>query len=661
MKICKFFLCIATAILLVSCGIDAGDTFKAAEYPVQVSSVKDIRGFVGDRMALNRDVYLKNFPIEQYVDFIVDRKHEDWWWGMAEQHGKWVESSLLSALQADDLELFDKVRTQLYRIIASQEDNGYLGATSKEYRSPERPIRGMDPYELYFVFHAFMTYYEQTGDMTVLESVEKLAGYFLDNFGPGKHEFWPSELRYPDNVGKELTGHSEFAGHSVHYGWEGTLLCDPMARLYELTGKQAYLDWSLWVVGNIDRWSGWNAFSKLDDVARGSLGVDGLQPYVHAHTFHMNFLGFLRLYRITGDESLLRKVKGAWDDIAGRQMYITGGVSVAEHYEEGFVKPLSGGVVETCATMSWMQLCQELLLITGDTKYADALEKIMVNHVFAAQEVESGHCRYHTPPEGVKPQGYFHGPDCCSASGHRIISMLPTFFFAKAPGKFFINQFVPCEYKGDDFAFAIEGNFPDDDNFEIVVTKGSGLALNIRIPGWCQSASVRLNGKPVDGVVSGSYLVLDRRWKRGDRIELFFPMEEKWVQRENHTVLKSHSLAGGEIMYEYDGEAVAPYAFVKGPVVYSVDMYWNGALQDDDMPLDKIMKYDISSVPQRIDTPDRRLLGPVFKAGAYVGDEKKDVILTPFCNIGWWVKDGEPAPDVQKPAYTYSIWLDGRL
>ena len=121
--------------------------------------------------------------------------------------------------------------------------------------------------------------------------------YFLRYFGPGKNEFWPSALRYPDNRLKHLSGTSDFAGHSVHYGWEGTLLCDPIARLYEVTGKKKYLDWSLWVVSNIDRWSGWDSFSRLDSVADGTLGIDRLQPYVHSHTFHMNFMGFLRHLR----------------------------------------------------------------------------------------------------------------------------------------------------------------------------------------------------------------------------------------------------------------------------------------------------------------------------------------------------------------------------
>ena len=237
-----------------------------------------------------------------------------------------------------------KAEAVLNRIIDSQEESGYVGATAKSFRSLERLVRGMDAYELYFVFHAFITVYEETGDKKALTAAEKLADYFLQHFGPGKLEFWPSTLRAPENKQKPLDGQSEFAGHSIHYSWEGTLLCDPVARLYEITGKKKYLNWSQWVVSNIDLWSGWEAFSRLDSVADGTLGVDKLQPYVHLHTFHMNFMGFLRLYRITGDKTLLRKVTGAWDDIHERQMYITGGVSVAEHYEHDNVKPLSGNL-----------------------------------------------------------------------------------------------------------------------------------------------------------------------------------------------------------------------------------------------------------------------------------------------------------------------------
>ena len=52
------------------------------------------------------------------------------------------------------------------------------------------------------------------------------------------------------------------------------------------------------------------------------------------------------------------------------------------------------------------------------------------------------------------------------------------------------------------------------------------LAIRLRIPGWLRSApSVRLNGKPLDASAApGSYLMLNRAWKAGDRIEMELPM-----------------------------------------------------------------------------------------------------------------------------------------
>lgn len=658
MNALKTFVVVMASAIAIPSMADKHDKVTLLEAPVKVADVSGIDGFIGQRIDLNRNVYLKDFQIDKYVDFVVDRQHTSWDWTRAEQHGKWIESAYLSAIQGKDKQLYEKVKKELYRIIASQEPNGYLGATAKSYRSAKRPIRGMDPYELYFVFHAFETVYEETGDKKALTSVERLADYFLNNFGPGKNEFWPSKtLRAPENKHKVLTGTSDFAGHSVHYGWEGTLLCDPIARLYELTGKKKYLDWSKWVVSNIDRWSGWDAFSRLDSVADGTLGVDKLQPYVHSHTFHMNFMGFLRLYRITGDQTLLRKVEGAWNDIAKRQMYITGGVSVAEHYEHDYIKPLRGNIVETCATMSWMQLTQMLLQLTGNTKYADAMERLMINHVFAAQDALTGTCRYHTAPNGEKPEGYFHGPDCCTASGHRIISLLPTFFYAEKGNKFFVNQYVDAHYDGKDFQFSVAGNYPDGDVLTLSMLKGADKELNLRIPAWCANPSISLNGEQLSGVRAGAYYTVNRSWKKGDKLTISFPMEERWIERANHSDCKQYMLPGGEIMYDVKPTQLIPYAFLRGPVVYCVDMVWNPQLHNDDCNIEKDIRVDVSQKPVAIKKVDASMMTECFKAKGYYKGIPVELVLTPFANIGQWWRNGETKPQKNADAFTYGIWV----
>lgn len=658
---------ITTYILSVIIGCCAAyskdyDKIPLKEISVPVNAVKNIGGFIGERLRLNREGYIKHFPIEEYVAFIEERNHTSWDWTRAEQHGKWIESAYLSGIQSDDRELIAKAREMLDRIIASQEPEGYLGATAKSYRSPERPIRGMDPYELYFVFHALISVYEQTGYQSAMESAERLADYFLKYFGPGKHEFWPSYLRYPENIRKVQLKGSQFAGHSGHYSWEGTLLADPVARIYEKTGKKKYLDWSKWVVANIDKWSGWDSYSRLDSVADGTLTVDKLQPYVHSHTFHMNFMGFLRLYRITGDESYLRKVTGAWNDIVSRQMYITGGVSVAEHYERDYIKPLSGCVVETCATMSWMQLTQSLLELTGDTKYAEAIEKIMLNHVFAGQDALSGYCRYHTAPNGTKPGGYFHGPDCCSASGHRVISLISTFIYSTTPeGGVVVNQYLPSEYADNGFAFIIEGEYPDTDCINLTVTESrkSPAVLRLRIPSWCVNPKATINGKSLVGVTPGQYLTIRQRLNAGDRIEICFPKKFEWVKLQHHsTTIPYTRHDSAKVFYGEEPGKKAPYALTYGPLVYSLDMVWNPQVCNDDADFDKDIRIDIKTPPAKFEnTGCSKMIANPVKVKALYKNRPMELTMVPFTSTGIWFRDKDSLPDKDSETFSYGIWL----
>jgi DUF1680 family protein len=363
---------------------------------------------------------------------------------------------------------------------------------------------------------------------------------------------------------------------------------------------------------------------------------------------------------VTGDETLLRKIKGAWDDINRRQMYITGGVSVAEHYEPGYIKPISGHVVETCATMSWMQLTQALLELTAEAKYAEAMERLMINHVFAAQDAETGVCRYHTAPNGTKPDGYFHGPDCCTASGHRVISLLPTFFFAENGRNFYINQFLSSQYKGKEFSFEISGNYPESESFEITILSDKSIkkTLNLRIPQWCKTPHVSVNGKEVNNVQPGSYLALDRKWSKNDKISITFPMTLQWLKRAHHSHYVYESLPGGERMYREEATDKIPYALLRGPVVYALDMVWNDQLNNDDTNLEKDIRIDTKNLPVEISKPKANMIGPAYKAKALYKRREVDVTLTPFTTIGQWFRPGDAKPNQHSDAFTYGIWLN---
>ncbi|RYX81717.1 hypothetical protein EON83_22800 [bacterium] len=648
---------ILMAMVTLSVASAAHSQLKVQPVQVAVSpaAVHGIGGFVGERMAANRENYLKKFDINSHVAMVEAAKTRDWWW-IGEQPGKWLESATWSAKTANDANLEASTRAILARLEAAQKPDGYLGITDTAVRTPQQPLRGMDPYELYFTLHGLITASQELNDPKALAAAKKLGDYFADTIGPGKAEFWPSDIHAPQNHNVRLTGsHSPIAGHTVHYGFEGTLLIDPMLRLYEVTGDKKYLQWSQWVVANMDKWSGWDSFSRLDDVAAGKIGVDQLQPYVHSHTFQMNFLGLLRLYQITGDASLLRKVKGAWDDVAKRQMYITGGVSVAEHYEEGNFKPVSGNVVETCANMSWMQLTQALLELTGDPKYGDAIEKLLVNHVFASQTGDGDSYRYHTPPNGSKPEGYFHGPDCCTSSGHRLVSMLPEFFYAQKGDALFVNQYVPSTANfalpgGNTVALTQQTRYPEAETVTIEVTpkKAANFALNVRIPAWCAAPTLKVNGKTM--AAKAGYARIERSWKAGDKVELTLPMSLSWQQSD-----------GGE--EKNAPVANRPYALLRGPVVYALDtVWWNdkGVAAPPDvaawagMGIEKAPRYPV--VPTPADA-----LGPALEVPVTLIDgSTARAKMLPFANVGTWYRAGEAKPNPNSIAYSYAVWLQDK-
>ena len=636
-----------------------------SQNPLTVNEVPELRGYLGERWEANRSNYLNQFDIDHYVRLVEERKHCDWWW-LGEQDGKWLESAVLSSAHSDP-KLRAKAKSILDRIIASQEPGGYVGVTSKAFRDERKvPLRGMDPYEDYFRLHGLITAYEQWGDERALRSAARLGDYFVNHIGPAKAEFWPSNLRPPANRRKTLTGESAIAGHAVHYSLEGTMLIDPMLRLALATKDKRYLNWSKWVVDNIDRWSGWDTFSNLERVAAGTMGIHQVQPYVHSHTLHMNFLGFLRLYEITGDRSYLRKVAGAWKDIASRQMYITGGVSVGEHYEGGHIKPVTGHVVETCATMSWLQVTQYLLELTGEVKYADAMEKLLWNHVFAAQAIDGDTYRYHTAPNGVKPQDYYHGPDCCTSSGHRMISLLPTFLYGKDGTGVFINQYGASAAdvklsQGRSIRLRQETGYPEDTHVSITVEAASvgPTAIRLRLPAWCDSPRVKLNGEVQEDLKPGSYLVIEREWKAGDALELDFPMELKWVRSDSPWRTIIQRLAGGEIMHKpVEGDTPA-WALTRGPVVYAADtVWWN----QSNVPAPGKIGEEMAIVPdlqkvRQIEKPGK-LVGPVYAAEFVTADGKRlSVPMVPFTNIGQWYRPGEPKPDKNSAAFSYAIWF----
>jgi hypothetical protein len=608
-----------------------------AQESLPPGTVAEVGGFLGQRLKGNAE-YLLKFDVDRFVKVVEERKYRDWFW-IGEQPGKWLEAAILAAEQSGNAALRKKAEDVLERLVAAQEPSGYLGVTDPAVRTDRKPLRGMDTYELYFTFHALLTAHERWKSDEALTAAERLGDFLIEKIALGKAEFFP--------LPKETT----IAGHPEHFGLEGALLAHPMARLGRLSGERKYLDWSQWVVGSIDRWTVCGTLSNLDKVADGKLRLHEIQPNVHAHTLHMNLLSLLELYQATGDKTLLRKVRGAWDEIIASRVYVTGGVSVGEVYRPEYDLPNTGNVVETCATMSWLLLNQRLLELSGEPAFADLIERVLWNHLPAAQTIDGDGWRYHTPLAGWKPEGCFTGPDCCGSSGPRILAILPAFLAARTPDGIVVNQYAPSALRlklasGNEVALRMGTGYPVSDKVQIEVApaRAEQFTLRLRLPAWCEKPTLSVNNQPVaDPLKPGEYAALSREWKPGDRVELVLPMEARWVAGTRGN----------------DGLR----CLTRGPLVFALDTVWCDAATRAALVGDAkgdpicglaglVLGSDDPSAGLRpVETPERAL-GPAYRVRIALADGKRALAtMLPFANVGVWYRDeAEPVPRLAGPA-----------
>jgi hypothetical protein len=81
--------------------------------------------------------------------------------------------------------------------------------------------------------------------------------------------------------------------------------------------------------------------------------------------------------------------------------------------------------------------------------------------------------------------------------------------------------------------------YPFDEAVRFVVTteRPAEFDFRVRIPGWCATPALTVNGEGVEGdLVPGTFFSLDRVFSDGDVVELSLPMEVRAVEWPHHGV-----------------------------------------------------------------------------------------------------------------------------
>lgn len=303
----------------------------------------------------------------------------------------------------------------------------------------------------------------------------------------------------------------------IEFGGMNWVLSD----LYADTGDARYLALS----------RRWHDKQIMDPLARG---VDCL-PGKHANTQFPKLCGMAARYPYSGDIADRNAPAFFWDRVVNHHSYVTGGNSENEHFgpPDQLSDRLSPTDTELCNSYNMIRLTQLLFCIEPKCAYADYAERVLFNHVLAAQHPGDGRICYFTPlaPGYARSYEELYGRfACCTCSGFDSYAKHAEFLYAHNDRNLFVNLFAGSELRWREKGLILrqETRYPDEDRIRFTFTCDAPVefTFNLRCPAFCvDGASISFNGD-VQAVAArpGSYAVLHRTWRSGDTVELHVPM-----------------------------------------------------------------------------------------------------------------------------------------
>ena len=513
-------------VMLAVALVAAEGTCSVPNSSAEIGNVR-LKGYLGDRL----DMMIERHVIGTDVDYITapfQEKTERRGWWQSEFWGKYMHSAMPYLVYTGSEKLRAAVDRGVARMIASQEPNGYIGNYPEDLRCGE----GWDVWGMKYTMMGLLHHYDVTKDAKSLAACRKVCDYVIGELGPnGKR-------------GRELWQTGNWSGYA------SSSILEPVMWLYRRTNDQKYLDFAGFLVkGMTEPESG----PHLLDLALNGVSVADRNGYGNTPEKHGGYVmkhnrwksyemmscyqGFLEYYEVTGRKDLFEAAVKTGEDIIKEEINLAGGCACSEAWFHGARKQHLPylRLQETCVTTTWMRFCEKLLDLTGDTVWADQLERTFYNAYLGAMKADGAEFAGYTPLSGCRYHGQHHcymHTDCCTANGPRgFLCFLKELFRTKDEAAIF-NFYASALVKGvvpktgKPVAFDMYSLYPRANWARIVShTEGAGVVpLRIRIPAWSGKTVVKLNGKALEGVKAGGYFTIAHDWRLGDIVEISFDM-----------------------------------------------------------------------------------------------------------------------------------------
>jgi DUF1680 family protein len=509
-----------------------------------------LTGWMGARIAGNEANRLVKIDPARLLEGYRKRPGRQAWDG--EHVGKWLHAATLAWVNTGDLTLREKLDYTAAELCRCQLADGYLGT----YREQDRWTE-WDVWSHKYNLIGLLTYMRYTGNLEPLVACQRMGDLLCRTFG--------------DEPGKR-----DIIKNGWHVGMAPSSVLEAMVLLYRFTGESRYLDFCKYLLRSWEQPKGPHIISTLLSAKRVDKVGNG-----KAYEMLSCLNGALEYYRtVGGDRQLLEACLNAWEDIVAKRLYLTGGASYGELFHDDFDLPNVANVGETCVTTTWIQFNAQLLRLTGEARFAEQLERVLLNQLFGAQRPDCAAWGYYVQMEGQKPYSDSLDGHCCLSSGPRGVALIPTFAASTDADGVVVNLYEAGTANltlrdGTAVSLVTETMYPSDGRIQMAVNPAAPkpFAVKLRVPAWCSSTSLQVNGKETDAQPGADgYAAIKRSWKTGDKIELNFELESR-VLTGDHKNAGKVAILFGPLVLAAD-EALLPDQIqnLAGVVIASPDL-----------------------------------------------------------------------------------------
>ena len=413
---------------------------------------------------------------------------------------KALEGMAYSLINNPDPELEKKADEWIDKFAAAQQPDGYIN-TFYTLTGLDKRWTNMDKHEMYCAGHmieAGVAYYQATGKRKLLDVCIRMTDHMMSQFGPGKRHWVP--------------GHEEIELALV--------------KLYQTTQEQKYLDFAYWLLeerghghGTMGDEGKWDPVYYQDIVpVRRLTDISG-----HAVRCMYLYCGMADVAALKNDTGYIAAIDRLWDDVVHRNMYITGGIG-SSHDNEGFTEdydlPNLDAYCETCASVGMVLWNQRMNQLTGDSKYIDVLERSLYNGALAGISLGGDRFFYVNPLEskGDHHRQEWYGCACCPSQLSRFLPSIGNYIYASSDDALWVNLYIgntgQIRIGETDILLTQETDYPWDGSVKLTISTSLPLEkeIRLRIPNWCKTYDLSINGKRINVSEEKGYAVI-KDWK----------------------------------------------------------------------------------------------------------------------------------------------------